>query len=72
MANLEVRTALTSFGIKHYELAAKLGIHDSALSRKLRTELPEETKNIYLEKIKELASERLELLNKTKASFSQE
>lgn len=64
MANSEIRNALAYFGIKHYELAEKLGILDSALSRKLRKELPEETKNIYLAKIKELATERLNLLNK--------
>ena len=39
-------------GMKQYELAELLGIADSALSRKLRKELPDEEKQRILEIIR--------------------
>ena len=39
MANQNIRGALLMGGIKHYEVAAAMGITESGLSRKLRNEL---------------------------------
>ncbi len=51
MKNVEIRTELMKRGMKNYELAELLGIADSALSRKLRKELPEDEKQKILEVI---------------------
>ena len=48
MNNIEIRTELLKVGMKKYELAEQLGIADSALSRKLRKELPEDEKQKIL------------------------
>ena len=66
VSNIEIREALSKSGIKYYELANKIGIADATLSRKLRSELPENIKKDYLEKIQELAAEKLKLLIKAK------
>lgn len=55
MNNLEIRTELMKAGMKKYELADALGIADSALSRKLRQELPDDEKRRILRIIKETA-----------------
>lgn len=52
MNNVEIRTELIRVGMKKYELADQLGIADSALSRKLRKELPEEEKEKILKIIR--------------------
>lgn len=52
MNNMEIRTELLKVGMKQYELAELLGIADSALSRKLRKELPDEEKQRILEIIR--------------------
>lgn len=52
MNNMEIRTELLRVGMKQYELAELLGIADSALSRKLRKELPDEEKQRILEIIR--------------------
>lgn len=52
MNNMEIRTELLRVGMKQYELAELLGIVDSALSRKLRKELPDEEKQRILEIIR--------------------
>lgn len=43
-ANVDVRAKAMSCGLRMWEVAEELGILDSALSRKLRRELPEEEK----------------------------
>lgn len=43
MANQDVRVAAKAAGVKLWQIAEELGIADSAFSRKLRHELPEET-----------------------------
>lgn len=48
MHNTEIRTELIKRGMKHYELAELLGIAESALSRKLRKELPDNEKQQIL------------------------
>ncbi len=52
MNNIEIRTELLKSGMKKYELAERLGIADSALSRKLRKEIPDDEKKIILGIIK--------------------
>ena len=57
MANSEIRCALIVHGIKLYRVAEELGIWDTALSRKLRKELPPEEKEKILAAIDRLAKE---------------
>lgn len=52
MANTEIRTALVEYGVKKWQLAERLGILDSSLSRKLRNELPKEEKQKWLDIIR--------------------
>lgn len=52
MKNYEIKVELMKRGMKQYELAELLGIADSALSRKLRKELPDEEKQRILEIIR--------------------
>lgn len=42
--NMDIRAKTASYGICLWEVAAELGILDSALSRKMRKELPEQEK----------------------------
>lgn len=42
MNNLRIRQAIAQGRIKYWEIAEALGISDSAFSRKLRKELPDE------------------------------
>lgn len=55
MANSEIRVQLLLTGLKQWEVAAKLGIGETSLSRKLRHELPETEKAKILAIIDELA-----------------
>lgn len=57
MANQNIRCALLLGGIKHYELAAALGMTESGLSRKLRTELPEHEQQRILDTIRKIKKE---------------
>ena len=57
-ANKDIKNAAKRAGVFHYEIAEKLGIQDSAFSRKLRRELPIEERDKILEIINELAAER--------------
>lgn len=56
--NKDIRSAAKSAGILHWEIADKLGIQDSAFSRKLRRELPDEEKKKIFAVINDLAAER--------------
>lgn len=59
MTNLRIRQAAAEASVKLWMLAHALDISDSALSRKLRTELPEEEQARILaiiERIKEGAA----------------
>ena len=56
--NKEIRSAAKSAGVLLWEIANRLGIQDSAFSRKLRRELPPEEKEKILGIIEELAAER--------------
>lgn len=57
MANLDIRRTAAGAGVKLWQIADKLGIVDSTLSRKLRHELKEEEKQKILAIIHELAKE---------------
>ena len=52
MTNIEIKVELMKRGMKQYELASLLGISEWTLSRKLRTELPDEEKQRILEIIR--------------------
>lgn len=56
--NKDIRSAAKAAGVLHWEIAEKLGIQDSAFSRKLRRELPAEEREKILGIINELAAER--------------
>jgi hypothetical protein len=55
MANKKIRIDLLTYGIKHYELAAAVGISEFTLSRWLRKKLPDDKKIKILAAIKKLA-----------------
>lgn len=57
-ANADIRVALITKGIKQYQLAERLGIFDTALSRKLRKELSDGEKSRIMAIIDELAKEQ--------------
>lgn len=63
MANLEIRMEMYKAGIKHYELAKKVGIHPTTLSAWLRDELEGD----HLEQV-ENAIEELKVEKKVGAS----
>lgn len=56
--NKDIRSAAKAAGVLHWEIAEKLGIQDSAFSRKLRRELPAEEREKILGIINEMAAER--------------
>lgn len=60
MSNIDIRVKATESGVKMWQLAEKLGIHEGTLSRKLRHELPEEEKNKILALIDEIAEKESE------------
>lgn len=57
MANLDVRAAAVSSGVRLWQVADALGIADASLSRKLRKELPPEEKERIFAIIKRLSKE---------------
>ena len=56
--NKAIRSAAKAAGVRHWEIAEKLGMQDSAFSRKLRRELPTEEQEKILGVINDLAAER--------------
>ena len=52
MANTDIRYEIMKRGLKNYQVAEKLGICETTLSRWLRTELPAEKKKEILEALK--------------------
>lgn len=58
--NNEIRCLAKQSGVCMWEIAEKLGIQDSAFSRKLRRELPDQEKQEILQIIRDLAAERME------------
>ena len=57
MANQEVRQAAKAAGVKLWRVAEELGMADSAFSRKLRHEVPEEIRRQSLAIIERLRKE---------------
>lgn len=62
MKNIDVRNYASSLGVKLWEIAEKLNIHDSNFSRILRKELTQEKKEELKNVIDEIAKERIEVL----------
>ena len=58
MANQTVRDAAREHAVFLWQVADRLGIHDSQLSRMLRRELPDEECKRLLTIIDEIANER--------------
>ena len=57
MTNKRIRKALFESEVRQWELAKKLGITETSLSRKLREELPREEQRQILKVIQELAND---------------
>ena len=57
IANKEIRRKIGAYGLKQWQVAEALGIGECALSRKLRTELPNDEKEKILAIIDELGKE---------------
>ena len=57
MNNKDVKNAAGACGIRLWQIADALGISDSAFSRKLRKELPQEEKDRIFAVIESLAKE---------------
>ena len=57
MKNVEVRAIAAQSGVRHWEIAEKLGISESNFCRKLRRELPDQDKERILCIIQELKKE---------------
>ncbi len=55
MTNEKVRTALFVNNVRQWRLAEKLGVSESVISRKLRTELPDEEQQKLVEIIKSIS-----------------
>lgn len=56
-ANLELRRTAKANGVALWQIADKLGISEPTMTRRLRSELPENEKQRILDIIKELAKE---------------
>jgi predicted XRE-type DNA-binding protein len=60
MANNDIKTFAKKNGVKHWEIADKLNMHDSNFSKMLRHELPEAEKEKIRSVIKVLATNKKE------------
>lgn len=58
MANLIIREELKARGVRHWELAAALGVSEQTLVRWLRFELSEDRQLDMLMKIEEIAKRK--------------
>lgn len=58
MQNMTIRNAVKSNGLCLWQLADRLGITDSTLSRKLRKELPPDEQRRYLDAVQQLANQK--------------
>ena len=62
MNNKEIRNAAGGYGLKLWQVAEAIGMNESAFSRKLRRELPQEEKQTILEIIDRLSKEKQEVV----------
>lgn len=58
MANLDVRQYAKQKGVKLWQCAAAMGISEPTMTRRMRTELPDEGKQQFIRIIDELAAQR--------------
>jgi len=58
MKNTDIRQAIDVAGVKYYEVAYILSIHESTFTRWLRTELSAERKEMVFEAIKAAKNEK--------------
>jgi len=58
MANEKIRESVRVNKVRFWEIAERMGMQDSALSRKMRRELPEAEQAKILNIVKEIAEER--------------
>lgn len=58
MANETVREYAKEKGVKHWEIAARLGMFDNTFSKKLRFELSDEMREKVINAIDTIASEK--------------
>lgn len=58
MTNVDIRVAVMDSGLRLYELAEELGIHDSKLSKLLRKEMSAEEKVVFFEAIRLAATRK--------------
>ena len=56
--NEEIKSALKEAGLKQWELAEKIGVGETTLSRWMRTELPAEKKQKMLQVIEDYDAEK--------------
>lgn len=59
MKNLDVRNYATKKGVKLWEIAEKLNIHDSNLSRLLRKEVSKQKKSEIINAVDEIVKEKI-------------
>ena len=57
MKNQEIRQAALRKGVRMWQIAEALGVHENTFSRRLRTELPQEEKEKILSIIDDLSRE---------------
>ena len=57
IANKDIRNAAGGYGIRLWQVAEAIGMNESAFSRKMRKELPQEEKEKILAMIEKLAKE---------------
>ncbi|MGM9659844.1 MAG: hypothetical protein ACI3WQ_04520 [Faecousia sp.] len=62
MANKDIRNAAGGHGIRLWQVAEAIGMNESAFSRKLRKELPQEEKKKVLAIIDRMAQEKQEAI----------
>lgn len=53
MVNKDIRQAIKEAGLKHYQVAQTMGVHENTLVRLLRFELAEEKKSVILAAIEQ-------------------
>lgn len=58
MYNKEIRTTAKAHGVKMWQIAEALGIQDSALSRRMRHELPDDERKQIIGIIENIAQQR--------------
>lgn len=58
MANLEIRQIIHEKRLRHYEVAEAMKISEYTLSKWMRTEMPEDKKELVMQAINKLVSQK--------------